>query len=409
MIEALYLHIPFCAKRCAYCDFPTAACNDESLMDDYVEAMQLAIRRASRAGLLSGVKTVYIGGGTPTYLGAKRLNSLVYLLSVSMPLENVEEFTLEANPDSLTPSMVRDLFALGVDRFSIGAQSFDDGLLARYGRIHDAASIYEAVDSVKQRTDRFSLDLICAGPGQDMDSWLSDVQRAVDTGARHLSVYPLMLEEGTPLCRAVDEGRLSVPDGDAAADMMEAAAELLEGVGMRRYEVASYAFPGYEARHNEAYWTGVEYLGLGAGASSMLSRDDYAACLDAQLFGAPYREGEASIASCLRDSAVRVRVRSELDRSAYCASAGAPDADIECLSAKEMLLEDAMLGMRMSEGIAEDLVEACAFFTPGIHDELDRLAEAGLVEHKDMRWVPTRRGWLCGNDVFGAIWGLASA
>ena len=117
MIEGLYLHIPFCAKRCAYCDFATEACHDDARMDAYVDGLSLAIRRASRKGLLGSIETIYLGGGTPSYLGTRRLNSLVYLISLSINLENVEEFTVEANPDSIDERMVKDLFALGVDRF----------------------------------------------------------------------------------------------------------------------------------------------------------------------------------------------------------------------------------------------------------------------------------------------------
>ena len=145
MIEALYLHLPFCVSRCAYCDFATSACDDGARMDAYVEALCLQLRRAAKAGLLGQVKTIYIGGG-------RRLNTLVYTLSLSVNLENVVEFTCEANPESIDERMVADLFSLGVNRFSIGAQSFDDAVLRGYGRVHDAAAI-DAALAAQERYD----------------------------------------------------------------------------------------------------------------------------------------------------------------------------------------------------------------------------------------------------------------
>lgn len=392
MIRALYLHVPFCAKRCAYCDFSTEACHDEALMDEYADALAMQLRRASRRGLLGAVETIYIGGGTPTWLGARRLNSLVYLISLSVNLEHVREFTLECNPDSLEAAMVRDLFALGVNRFSLGAQSFDERVLRTYGRIHSAGQICDAVSLVRQRTDNYSLDLICGGPRQSMASWEETLRRAIELGAPHVSVYPLALEEGTPLAAEVARGALPAPDDDMQADMMLRASELLEGAGLFRYEVASYARPGFESLHNTAYWTGVEYLGLGTAASSMLSPADFGTCMDAGLFdgGAEAVPGEG---------AVRVRVGSAYDTRGYCQSQGRPRVELEFLNARQARLEDLMLGMRRTAGVADAQV-AAARSTP----VFERLRAAGLVEHAGGAWRCTQRGWLLGNEVFGAIW-----
>lgn len=400
MIEGLYLHIPFCAKRCAYCDFATEACHDDARMDAYIDGLSLAIRRASRKDLLGSVKTIYIGGGTPSYLGARRLNSLVYLISLSINLDNVEEFTVEANPDSLDERMVKDLFALGVDRFSLGAQSFDDEVLRAYGRIHDARQIERAVACIRGRVENFSLDLICGGPGQSMQSWEDSLRRALASGAKHISVYPLTLEEGTPLLAQVEAGTCERPDEDVEADMMERASEVLEAAGMHRYEVASYAYPGFESRHNSSYWSGVEYLGLGAGAASMLSCEDYHACIDAGLFG-PDRGCELS------EGAARVRVDCDADTTAFNDSLGVPHVQVETLTNVQAQLEDLMLGMRKSSGVSFEQVSRAAALLPEVSGVFASLEERGLVSEKQGRYVPTERGWLCGNEVYGAIWGLA--
>ena len=248
MIEVLYLHLPFCVSRCAYCDFATSACDDGARMDAYVEALCLQLRRAAKAGLLGQVKTIYIGGGTPTHLGSRRLNTLVYTLSLSVNLENVVEFTCEANPESIDERMVADLFSLGVNRFSIGAQSFDDAVLRGYGRVHDAAAIDAALAAVHTRTNNVSLDLICGGPGQSMESWRKSLRHAIDAGVSHVSVYPLMLEDDTPLVHRVEMGECEVADEDAQADMMLEAEQMLTVAGFERYEVASYAKPGFTSR-----------------------------------------------------------------------------------------------------------------------------------------------------------------
>ena len=188
MIEALYIHIPFCKKRCFYCDFTTQACSDDEFMDAYVNALSLQIRRASRAGIFGELKTIYLGGGTPTYLGSRRLSSLVYLLSLSINLEQIEEFTLEANPDSIDERMVKDLYALGINRVSLGAQSFLDKDLQWYGRIHDVAAINDAVKAIRSRIDNFSIDLICGAQTQSLQSWKQTLYSALKTGAKHISI-----------------------------------------------------------------------------------------------------------------------------------------------------------------------------------------------------------------------------
>ena len=435
MIEALYLHLPFCVSRCAYCDFATSACDDGARMDAYVEALCLQLRRAAKAGLLGQVKTIYIGGGTPTHLGSRRLNTLVYTLSLSVNLENVVEFTCEANPESIDERMVADLFSLGVNRFSIGAQSFDDAVLRGYGRVHDAAAIDAALAAVHTRTNNVSLDLICGGPGQSMESWRKSLRHAIDAG-----VYPLMLEDDTPLVHRVEMGECEVADEDAQADMMLEAEQMLTVAGFERYEVASYAKPGFTSRHNTAYWTGAEYLGLGAGASSMLSPESAEQAIDVGIFEIDREEagwgmhkasfpkgtsfasahtsgsaGGASVRaqhcpSCCAPTQpydvdfARIRIAASSDDIAFAESLGCPRAEIELLSARESAVEDLMLGMRRSIGVPVGQVQS----VEGAPAVFERLEQLGLVCEQGDRFVPTRRGWLLGNEVYGAIWSLVS-
>lgn len=364
--RALYLHVPFCTRKCAYCDFRSdAAPRDDARMDAYLERMVLDIRRASREGLLGALETVYIGGGTPTHLGAARLSQLLYTLSLSMHLTPEVECTLEANPESLDERMVRDLFALGVTRISLGVQSFDDAVLRTLGRPHDAKAAVRALDAVKTRFENFSIDLMCGILGQSAASLISSVRTAVELDVPHVSVYPLTIEAGTVFARRVEEGRMEEPDVEIAAEQMELAADILESAGYRRYEVASYAKPGRECRHNIAYWTGVPYLGLGEGSVTMRQTGERRERLE---------DGEI----------------------------------VEVLDARQTLAEDLMLGMRMARGVGEAEVEAADLALDGCRAVFDDMAALGLVERAGGRFRPTRLGWLCGNEIYGRVLELAS-
>ncbi|MVX59898.1 radical SAM family heme chaperone HemW [Enterorhabdus mucosicola] len=363
--KALYLHIPFCVKRCGYCDFATtAAAADAPAMDEHVESLVLDIRRASKEGELGALETVYIGGGTPSHLGIARLSSLLYALSLSMHLTPEVECTMEANPESLTVPMVRDIWALGVNRLSIGVQSFDDGVLRRLGRAHDGDGARRAVAAAQARFENVSVDLMCGIPGQSAASFEASVREAVSLGVTHVSVYPLTIEPHTPFDRAVMRGEMAEPDEDEEAAAMEAARLILENAGFQRYEVASYARPGFESRHNTAYWTGAPYLGLGASAVTMTQNADR-----------------------------RMRVQD--------------GRVVDELDARQMAAEDLMLAMRMARGVADETVAAAAKRLPDAPAVFDELAALGLVRHVGGRWRPTDVGWLCGNELYGRLLDLA--
>ena len=363
--RALYLHVPFCVRRCAYCDFRTDAVAAASpSIDAYIERLCLSIRRASRAGELDAIETVYLGGGTPSHVGMGRLSMLLYTLGLSLRLEPDVECSMEANPESLTPNMVRDVWALGVNRLSIGVQSFDDGVLRTIGRAHDAAGACRAIEAAHERFENVSVDLMCGIPGQTDDSLAASVRRAVELGVSHVSVYPLTIEEGTPFDRLVAQGSLPAPDDDVEARHMEIAERILRDAGFERYEVASYARPGFACKHNIAYWTGVPYLGIGDGAASM-----------AQGRGVRVR---------FQDGAVT----DELDE-------------------REVAAEDLMLGMRMTRGVSQGAIERATRLLPDAPAAFSQLEAAGLVERSGGRLRPTERGWLCGNELYGSMYELA--
>lgn len=364
--KALYLHIPFCVKRCGYCDFATQAMpRDNARIDEYVEQLVLDIRRNAREGELDEIETVYLGGGTPSHIGMKRLSSLLYALSVSVDLTREGlEFTMEANPESLDANMVRDIWALGVNRLSLGVQSFDDDVLSILGRAHDAQRAIEAINQAHERFENVSIDLMCGIPGQTTASFEQSLQTAIDLGVSHISIYPLTIEAHTPFYNAVMTGEMAEPDDDVEAEHMELACNLLESAGFARYEVASYAKPGFESRHNRAYWTGVPYLGLGWRATTMTQNAEHRMRI---------QDGE---------------VVDDLDRV-------------------QMEAEDLMLGMRLAEGISYKRLVAAHEYLDGLYDTLGDLVELGLVERTDTHVRPTKKGWLLGNELYGRLLDLA--
>ncbi|TDB39772.1 MAG: radical SAM family heme chaperone HemW [Actinobacteria bacterium] len=379
--EHLYVHVPLCRTKCAYCDFFSLSRSDLPLSVDALTSalVNQACAWGERGLSMRPLQTLYVGGGTPSMLGAA-LAGLVDAIGTHIGFATGAEITVEANPDSIDDQLVSLLAEAGVTRVSLGVQSFHDDVLHTLGRAHDATRAIAAARSVRAWNLDLSVDLMCGIPGQSMGSWLASVEYAIATGAGHVSVYPLSLESGTPLAAEMLLGRFAEPDPDVAADMMIAANEVLAREGFERYEVANYAKPGAQSRHNTAYWTGHEYLGVGPGAHGMLTT----ATARAAGFIVP-------------EDAARVRYAIACDLQTGLQPA--PRADIETLTAGEAAREDVMLGLRLTTGVDVALVERA-----GVAGLLGRLAGTGLVERSDDRWRLTEGGWLLGNEVFGDVW-----
>ncbi len=415
-VEALYLHIPFCRSKCAYCDFDSRVVSSELLdaaLERYLHDLFARLDAFGRAGALSSVRTVYIGGGTPTLLG----NRLVHLVERVRAWCAPEEFTCEANPESLTAQLARELAAAGATRVSLGVQSFGDAELLRIGRLHDARDARRAIDAVRDAGLAVSCDLMCGLPGQTSASWRTSLAEAVASGIGHVSVYPLTVEEGTPLARRVAAGELGAPDEDLQATCMEAARRVLRDAGFEPYEVASYARPGAACRHNIAYWTGASYLGIGRSAAGMLTAHEFAQ-LD-RLFPCPETAARAGKADAGAPARIRYVQRDDAGTT----------FDFEALSAREAIAEDLVLGMRMTRGVSEALLEqaSAVIGTQDVERALEQALQQGLAcwqpdtaadnAHRTAgtvaaaggarRLVPTERGWLLGNELYGLFWDLA--
>ena len=408
-VTALYVHVPFCAQKCRYCDFDSrsfAACDLDAALDSYFEQLYARLDSFGDAGALAQVRTVYTGGGTPSLAG-ERLVELAR--RISMWCKPVE-FTCEANPESLTAELATALAEAGVTRISLGVQTLDNTELAAIGRIHDANRALAAIATVKDVGLDVSCDLMCGLPGQTAVSWQRTLDGVLAAAPHHVSVYPLTLEEGTPLYRMACRDESLEPDEDFQAACMDVARQRLSSAGYHPYEVASYALDCHECAHNIAYWTGQGYLGLGRSAAGMLDAGDFDRL--AGLFPAVPA----------RSDAYRVRLVQRDD--------AATTFDAEYLSQREAAAEDLMLACRMTRGIGPDLLVRSASVIAA--DELaaacDRALELGLaawvpdhieghagrVTSKDViagrvraRLAPTHLGWLDGNVLFELFWGLA--
>ncbi|MGH2517822.1 MAG: radical SAM family heme chaperone HemW, partial [Ktedonobacterales bacterium] len=268
---SLYLHIPFCSAKCHYCDFNSYA-GMLGLRERYVEALRSEIALAgARARVMKGqprrCRTIFFGGGTPSLLEAEQVRVLLEAASEAFQLDADTEVTLEANPGTLEYERLDRVRALGVNRLSMGAQSFDADLLRWMGRIHSPREIETAVMAGRSAGfANINLDFIYALPGQSLHTWSDTLDRALALAPEHLSLYSLIVEEGTPLFKWVQQGSVKPADEDIAADMYELAEERLAAAGYSHYEISNWAKPGFECRHNLTYWHNLPYIGLGAGA-----------------------------------------------------------------------------------------------------------------------------------------------
>lgn len=357
----LYVHAPFCARRCSYCDFAVQVASDPPV-DAWAEAVGrelrgLAAERDWDAPL--ALETLYLGGGTPSLLGTGAMSRLLDALAPAATLEGAREVTAEANPESFTPELAADWRKAGVNRVSFGAQTFHAPSLRWMGRLHGPDGPGRAVSAARGAgIDNLGLDLIFGLPerlGRDLED---DLDRVLELEPRHVSVYGLSIEPDTPLGRWVAEGRESVPGQERYREEYLQVAERLRREGFVHYEVSNFARPGQESRHNAAYWSGVPYLGLGNGAHSFIAPERWWNHRDWD----EYRRAVGSD--------------------------GRGRADAEVLGPREVRLERIWLGLRTAEGVAAPELDA------GQRRVVDRWVGEGLAEADPSRVRLTVEGWL---------------
>ncbi len=323
-MPGLYLHIPFCKTRCAYCDFFSTTCG-EAQRAEFVRVLcrEIALRREEARG--EALSTVYFGGGTPSQLSAEEVRSIFGAIRENYALSPDAEITMEVNPDDVTEEYVSALRALGTNRISMGVQTFQEELLRVINRRHTAEQARSAVRTIRSAgIDNISIDLIYGLPGQTLPVWECDVQEALGLKPTHISAYALSYEDGTPLYERLLKGEICETDEEVSLAMYRHLIASLEKAGFLHYEISNFALPGFHSRHNSSYWTGIPYIGVGPGAHS---------------YDGIHRRANHP------------------DLRAYTEAKGNAPCEMEMLSADERFNESLMLSLRTHEGIDLSLLE----------------------------------------------------
>lgn len=371
---SMYIHIPFCIRKCNYCDFVSFPfANYRSAMRQYASYIDREIEIWSRQEDFSRLKTVYLGGGTPTLLAT---GDLLHILSTVLgyaSADQVSEVTVECNPGTIDQKNLLRLRQGGVNRLSVGGESFNDASLAAMGRHYRAADCIHTLKQAREAGfENISLDLIYGLPGQTMEDWLEDLHTALEQDIDHLSLYGLTLSDKTPWGKAAAQGRLAMPDQDLSADMLEISIQTVKGRGFEHYEISNFAKPGYRCQHNLGYWQRQDYLGLGVAAASLVGNHRFS------------------------------NVRNLEDYMATLEEQRLPIDEEETLSPRQVLAEAMFLGLRLLEGI--DLAAFYQRYT--IHpqeyfeEEIAQNIRLGLLETAGQHLRLTHKGLFLANEVF---------
>lgn len=362
----IYVHIPFCVKKCAYCDFLSQPASREC-QEAYVQALVEEIRH-TKNGKDREVVSVFWGGGTPSLLEPQWMEAILLELKDQFSFGPETEVTIEANPGTLTREKLQCYKKGGINRISLGLQSVDKDALQTLGRIHSYEEFLQSFVMAREAGfSNINVDLMCAIPGQTYEDWVRNLKTVAALEPEHISAYSLILEEGTPFY----EQELDLPDEDTEYRMYEDTAGILAEYGYRQYEISNYAKEGYACRHNEGYWKRREYLGLGLGASSLYEETRY--------------KNTTDMGEYIRNSKYPESLRREE----------------EVLTLQEQMEEFMFLGLRMTEGISEE--EFQNFFSSPLPSRYRKILEkyeaAGLMEKETDHWRFTRRGIHVSNHI----------
>jgi oxygen-independent coproporphyrinogen-3 oxidase len=374
MQAGVYIHIPFCRSRCAYCDFATGLYESE-LADAYVRALTVEIGAFEVAGPRAPVDTIYFGGGTPSLLSPAQVSRILEAVRARFSLTSDAEVTMEMNPGTVTPATLHEFRALGINRASFGAQTFDDRELKRLGRVHTASDVRDTIRHLRdEEFANVSFDLIAGLPAQTLEAWSNNLDQALSLRPEHLSLYLLEVHEGTPLAHQIRTGALPGPDDDLAAEMYRLMLDRTSAAGYEHYEISNFCLPGYESRHNSKYWMmGAPVYGFGCSAHSY----------DGQRLRWSNERDAARYTNLLHEGRTTVVETVTLDEG---------DARAEAI----------FLGLRLLRGV--NLKEYQTRFGRDLRadfaTDLQRLRDAGLIELSEDLMRLTRHGALLSNEVF---------
>ncbi|OBA07248.1 coproporphyrinogen III oxidase [Bacillus subtilis] len=377
-MKSAYIHIPFCEHICHYCDFNKYFIQSQPV-GEYLNALeQEMINTVAKTGQ-PDLKTIFIGGGTPTSLSEEQLKKLMdMIIRVLKPSSSLSEFAVEANPDDLSAGKLKILKEAGVNRLSFGVQTFEDDLLEKIGRVHKQKDVFASFERAREiGFDNISLDLMFGLPGQTLKHLDHSLNTALSLDAEHYSVYSLIVEPKTVFYNLMQKGRLHLPPQEQEAEMYEMVMSRMEAHGIHQYEISNFAKPGMESRHNLTYWSNEEYFGFGAGAHGYISGT----------------------------RTVNVGpVKHYID---LIAEKGFPYRDTHEVTTEEQIEEEMFLGLRRTVGVskkrfAQKYGRSLDELFPSV---LKDLTEKGLIHNSESAVCLTHQGKLLGNEVFGAFLG----
>lgn len=374
-LRSLYLHIPFCVRKCSYCDFYSISSAKAEIMEQYAARLCEVIRQwGTELGHIS-LETVYIGGGTPSLLSEQSMDAILTATGEAFSLDAQTEISMEANPATMSLEKARAFRASGIGRISLGVQSFQPEELQTMGRLHGVREVLETVDCIRQAGfTNYNLDLIYGVPGQTLISWEQSLHQALELSPTHLSLYLLQMDERVPLARRIERGELSEPEEDSVVEMFYRSDELLREKGYTHYEISNFARAGYECRHNLEYWKSHPYLGLGAGAVSYLEGCRFKLSPDVRHFLA--KDSEPAL--------------------------GRGEILEEMTTPQERLADALVMGLRCMRGVdTEELTERFGIDPMKHYErEIAECTEAGLLTAAGNFLRLTRKGWFLSNQVF---------
>ncbi len=345
----IYVHWPFCAAKCPYCDFNSHVRHQPVDQERYVAAFDRELAHFAELSKGKTVQSIFLGGGTPSLMEPKTVGAILDRIASLWPVDENVEISMEANPSSVEAERFRGYRAAGVNRVSLGVQSLHDRDLKLLGRLHDVDTALKAIDMARETFPRLSFDLIYARPDQTVEAWQAELERAISLAADHLSLYQLTIEEGTPFFSLYNAGKLKVPDPELGAELYELTQAVTEAHGLPAYEVSNHARPGAECRHNLVYWRYGDYVGAGPGAHGRLS------------------VGANKLATAIERHPESWLENVETHGHGMVENSG--------LSEEEQGDEYLLMGLRLVEGIDLDRYEALA------HRRIDPRRLSALLEH----------------------------
>lgn len=378
MVQAAYIHIPFCVHICHYCDFNKVFIKGQPV-DDYLKALQVEMERTIQQSNDNELKTVFVGGGTPTSLSQEQLKTLLTTIRNTLPIRQDAEITFEANPGDLTEDKLMVLREGGVNRLSLGVQSFDEQLLKKIGRTHQVEDVYRTVENAKKHGfQNVSIDLMYGLPGQTLESFVHSLQETFQLNIQHVSSYSLIVEPKTVFYNLMRKGKLHLPSEDDDAKMYETLLQMTKQHGFHQYEISNFAKRGFESKHNLTYWNNEEYYGFGAGAHSYVDGVRKSNIGPVNHYIQQINDGKL------------------------------PILEEATLTLTEKMEEEMFLGLRKTEGVSIENFQEKFKQNPLqlFSEQLESLKKKRLIDISSGHIKLTKKGMFLGNEVFQAFIGV---